>query len=189
MTKTTKKETRRKTKDDQSTTKGDQSTTKNDQSTTKNVQSTTKNDHNTTKDDQNATKRFTKQRQAILETLKNTYVHPDANWIYKKVSKKLPNISLGTIYRNLNILAEESTIKELTIQPNVTRYEGNLEPHHHIVCFNCYKIEDISKDSDCEIDEKLKNKFAKKMKYADLSCEILITGLCPDCQSSQNGKE
>jgi Fur family peroxide stress response transcriptional regulator len=130
------------------------------------------------------TKRFTKQRQAILEALKNTYTHPDANWVYKKVSKKIPNISLGTVYRNLNILTDENIIKELSFQPNVTRYEANPEPHHHIMCLMCHKIEDVVASHGCETEEKYKDKLEKELKYSDIDCEILFTGICADCKKS-----
>jgi Fur family peroxide stress response transcriptional regulator len=132
------------------------------------------------------TKRFTKQRQAILETLKTTYTHPDANWIYKKVSKKVPNISLGTVYRNLNILTEENIIRELSLQPNVTRYDANTHQHHHIMCYNCHKIEDVVASTECEVQEKLKNNVEKEYNYTNISCEIVFTGLCSDCQNAKN---
>ena len=132
------------------------------------------------------TKRFTKQRQAILEALKNTYSHPDANWIYKKVSKKIPNISLGTVYRNLNILTDENIIKELCFQPNITRYEANSMPHHHIMCTACHKIEDVPRPDECQIEGPLKDKLMKEMKYADINCEILFTGVCSECKNSNH---
>lgn len=134
-------------------------------------------------DDQIKTKRFTKQRQAILETLKSTYKHPDANWIYQKVSKKLPNISLGTVYRNLNILCEENLVKEISFQPNVTRYDADTKSHNHVMCKVCYKVEDLHSTQSCNADLKLQEKLTSELKYKDLSCEILFIGICPDCQN------
>lgn len=138
----------------------------------------------TSKEDHSKTKRFTKQRQAILEILKNTSAHPDANWIFKKVSKKIPNISLGTVYRNLNILCEDDIIKELSFQPTVTRYEAQMETHHHIICTNCLKIEDIEEIGDCDVNTKLKETLLNNLEYSDITCEILFKGLCKDCQKS-----
>lgn len=138
------------------------------------------------KEEQSKTKRFTKQRQAILETLKNTNSHPDANWIFKKVSKKIPNISLGTVYRNLNILCEEDVVKELSFQQAVTRYEANIGSHHHIICTNCLKIEDIKDVGDCDVNTKLQEKLLENLEYTDISCEILFKGICKDCQNGNN---
>lgn len=137
-------------------------------------------------EDQGKSTRFTKQRQAILETLKSTYSHPDANWIYKKVSKKIPKISLGTVYRNLNILCQENLVKELSFQPNVTRYDADMKSHNHIMCTNCHKVEDVPTATECEVSKQLKEKLAINFKYENISCEILFTGICPDCQ---NGKK
>lgn len=133
-------------------------------------------------EDQTRTKRFTKQRQAILETLRTAYHHPDANWIYKKVSKKIPNISLGTVYRNLNILVEENLVKEISIKPNVTNYEANTMTHHHAYCTECHKIEDIEKEFECDLEKNVKEKFSQKLNYKDLSCNLIFTGICPECQ-------
>lgn len=139
-----------------------------------------------TKSPDNKAKRFTKQRQAILEVLKNTYSHPDANWIYKKVSKKVPNISLGTVYRNLNILSEEQLIRELTCQSGVSRYDGNVMPHSHIICEHCHKIEDLNKSDDCQAAQELVQDIKENLGYDDLSCEILVRGTCPDCKKKLN---
>lgn len=137
----------------------------------------------------NSTKRFTKQRQAILETLKSSHSHPDANWIYKKVSRKIPNISLGTVYRNLNILIKEEIIKELTYQPNVVRYDANRKLHHHIICYSCNKIEDVKQDSKCDLYDQMKKTILKNYDYNNISCEILFTGLCNDCQNEKHNNQ
>lgn len=134
------------------------------------------------------TKRFTKQRQAILETLKETCIHPDANWVYSKVSKKIPNISLGTVYRNLNILTSENLVRELTFQSGLSRYDATIEPHHHIMCTICSKIEDIDMQTNCDIKAKLQEKMLGNLNYSDITCEILFKGICSECQkkSSKN---
>lgn len=139
-----------------------------------------------TKKEDSKAKRFTKQRQAILEALKNTYSHPDANWVFKKVSKKVPNISLGTVYRNLNILSQEQMIKELTFQSGVSRYDANTMPHSHIICDCCHKIEDLKTTEDCQAAEGLILEIKETFGYENLSCEILVRGICPDCRKKLN---
>ena len=78
--------------------------------------------------------RSTKQRCMILEVLKGTKAHPTAGWIYEQVKERYSNISLGTIYRNLNLLKDNGIIKELKFGKNTARYDANSEPHHHIFC-------------------------------------------------------
>ena len=138
------------------------------------------------KENNNYKRRFTKQKQSILNIIRNTNTHPDAHWIYSRIVKELPKISLGTIYRNLGILCKENFIRELAFQPNVLRYDGFLDPHHHVMCTNCYKIEDIDSDPNCKADEKFKEKIHQQLKYENLSCEILFTGICPNCQMKFN---
>jgi len=133
----------------------------------------------------NCRKRFTKQRQYILDIVRNTKIHPDANWIYTKIVKEIPKISLGTIYRNLGILSKEKLIKEIAFQPNITRYEGDLTSHHHIMCLKCYKIEDVDIDIEHITDETIKKKISQSLNYENICCEILFTGICSKCQANK----
>ncbi len=70
-------------------------------------------------------KRMTKQRKIILDVLKNTTSHPTADWIYDQVREVLPNISLGTVYRNLKVLKEMGEIMELDFGSTYSRFDGN----------------------------------------------------------------
>ena len=73
--------------------------------------------------------RMTKQRKLILDVLRSTKSHPTADWIYEKVRQEIPNISLGTIYRNLNILRDMGEIMELDYGSKYSRFDGNAENH------------------------------------------------------------
>lgn len=126
--------------------------------------------------------RFTKQRQCIYDAIKSTQCHPDANWVYKKVCKKIPNISLGTIYRNINMLCNESKIKDISIEPGITRYEGNLSNHYHIICTKCSSIIDIENENASEINKLLEEKLLKDLQYSDLTCDIVFKGICDKCK-------
>jgi len=87
--------------------------------------------------------RFTNQRQVILEELRKVTSHPTAYEIYLMVRRRLPRISLGTVYRNLDFLARCGMIQQLELKGTQKRYDGNPTPHYHIRCFNCGRIEDI----------------------------------------------
>jgi Fe2+ or Zn2+ uptake regulation protein len=88
--------------------------------------------------------KLTNQRQIILEFLKSTKSHPSAKSVYLHVKKKLPRISLGTVYRNLNLLTNNNTIDKIDLE-NKEIFDGNEEKHDHLICKNCKKIFDIDK--------------------------------------------
>jgi len=87
--------------------------------------------------------RMTKQRKAILKILENTDIHPTADWIYEQVKKEIPNISLGTVYRNLNVLSEMGKIMTLDYGSSYSRFDGNPRNHYHFKCEKCEKVFDV----------------------------------------------
>ncbi|MBI5418141.1 transcriptional repressor [Candidatus Poribacteria bacterium] len=87
--------------------------------------------------------RTSKQRNKILELIKNVNSHPTAEWIYDELKKDFPNLSLATIYRNLKILKKTNTIKELEFSNSFNRYDGNNEQHYHFICKECDNIYDV----------------------------------------------
>ncbi|WP_331446123.1 transcriptional repressor [Natranaerobius thermophilus] len=93
-------------------------------------------------------KRMTKQRKIILNVLKNTKSHPTADWVYDQVREVLPNISLGTVYRNLKVLKEMGEIMELDFGSTYSRFDGNPHNHYHFVCNDCERVYDIDMPTD-----------------------------------------
>jgi len=89
---------------------------------------------------------MTNQRQVILRELKKVNVHPTADEIYMMVRRIIPHISLGTVYRNLEILSAMGLVQKLEYSGNQRRYDGNAENHHHIRCVSCGMVADISPD-------------------------------------------
>ncbi|AVX19855.1 MAG: Fur family transcriptional regulator [Bacillota bacterium] len=87
--------------------------------------------------------RMTRQKKIILEVLRSTRSHPTADWIYMEARKQIPNLSLGTVYRNLNQLAEMGEILELNYGSSFSRFDGNPVPHYHLVCENCGRVYDL----------------------------------------------
>jgi Fur family transcriptional regulator, peroxide stress response regulator len=126
-----------------------------------------------------ANRRGSKQREAILRILQSTDIHPTADWIYMEVKKVIPNISLGTVYRNLNLLRDEGLIREVIIQGSASaRYDANLEPHHHFVCVGCNSVYDLpSRGGNFNIDELLAGQNFK-VKFV----KVDIFGLCDKCR-------
>lgn len=87
--------------------------------------------------------RMTLQRRVILEELRKVCSHPTADEIYAMVRKRLPRVSLGTIYRNLDVLAEQGEILRLESAGSQMRFDGNAMPHLHIRCMHCGRVGDV----------------------------------------------
>lgn len=87
--------------------------------------------------------RKSRQRDAILDYIKGSTEHPTADMVYEVVKQSIPNISLGTVYRNLNQLVDEGFITVVETSDKKVHYEGNLNEHIHLLCKNCYNITDV----------------------------------------------
>lgn len=90
--------------------------------------------------------RMTRQRAVILETLRSVCTHPTADEVYTMVKQRMPRISLGTVYRNLDFLAANSDILKLESGGNTRRFDGTTAPHSHIRCIHCGRVADVSGD-------------------------------------------
>lgn len=90
-----------------------------------------------------ATIKCSKQREAIKEYLASTMSHPTAKTVYENIQKIYPNISLGTVYRNLNFLVEHGQAQRLSCEDNKEHYDGNTTPHSHFYCRCCQQVSDI----------------------------------------------
>ena len=116
--------------------------------------------------------RNTKQRKIVLDIINNSYNHPTAYMVYQECTKTLPNISLGTVYRNLNALVSNNQIIRLDIPNQMTRYDKILS-HDHFICQECGKIEDF-KRSDIKYNEMINGNLIR-------DCKISYEGICCDC--------
>ena len=121
--------------------------------------------------------RLTTQRQIILEELGKVTTHPTANEVYDMVRKRLPRIGLGTVYRNLELMAESGIILKLEVGGTQKRFDATIDPHYHIRCLNCGKVDDIEMPVMSEI-----NKAAEELsQYQVLGHHIEFSGLCSEC--------
>ncbi|MCS6990057.1 MAG: transcriptional repressor [Chloroherpetonaceae bacterium] len=90
-----------------------------------------------------AGRRYSRQREEVLRVVRNANSHPTADWVYEQVRKTLPRVSLGTVYRNLNLLADEGLIQRVILDDGVMRYDGKTRAHHHFICSKTGKIYDV----------------------------------------------
>ena len=121
--------------------------------------------------------RLTSQRQVILEELKKVKTHPTANEVYDMVRKRLPRIGLGTVYRNLDLLAEKGIIKKLEVGGEQKRFDGDTSPHYHIRCQQCNRVEDIFIERDMELEKNA----AACCNYKILDHHVQFSGICSRC--------
>ncbi len=123
-------------------------------------------------------KRMTKQRQAILQALNDKNCHPTADEIYFEVRKKIPNISLGTIYRNLNVLLEMNKIREIYNSPKYARYDANPKPHYHFQCQKCDRVCDVHLPYQRDLDKLIADNELFDVHHHT----VVFFGLCEECQ-------
>jgi Fur family transcriptional regulator, peroxide stress response regulator len=123
-------------------------------------------------------RRETKQREAILRLLRKTRSHPTADQIYDEVRKDIPNISKGTVYRNMQVLEEDGAISVLNINGTQSRYEVKQESHYHFRCEKCGRVFDLDEPVELELDERV----AKKTGFIVSYHQTEFRGLCSDCQ-------
>ena len=125
-------------------------------------------------------KNYSRQREAILQTLRSTDTHPTAGWIYEKVREQMPNISLGTVYRNLSALAENGDILCINVGDGFEHFDGDISPHAHLHCKCCKSLTDARLQND-PISE-----VSKKIGFIPETEIYIAYGLCKQC--SQNEK-
>ena len=123
-----------------------------------------------------------KKRQAILDALCATKEHPTAEMLYHQLKPRFPELSLGTVYRNLGILAEEGQVVSVVRVAGQERYDATTEPHAHFVCRICRRVMDM------ELPEGMEQVFGsleQDFNFAAESCAVSVTGVCGDCRKRQ----
>jgi Fur family ferric uptake transcriptional regulator len=121
--------------------------------------------------------RNTPQRKAILEELRKVDSHPTAAELYESLRGRLPKISLGTVYRNLELLAEMGLIRKLDLGGAEARFDGDLDAHDHVRCVRCGRIDDVYGAASRSLDDGP----AEAAGYQILGHRLEFVGICPQC--------
>lgn len=116
--------------------------------------------------------RSTKQKELILDIVNHSYSHPTAAEIYQKCREYISNISLGTVYRNLNLLVLDGLIKRIKMPDNVDRYDRVDNHHIHFICVRCNKILDL---------ENIDGGYKMINEHKVLDYEVNFKGICKNC--------
>jgi len=122
--------------------------------------------------------KVTHQRMEIYRTVASTEEHPDAVSVHRRVKKRIPTISLDTVYRNLKLLAEHGLISIVGMSQESLRFDGNMRPHHHFVCLKCGMIRDFSSG----LVSGLAMPDEAKAFGNPLSLHLEVKGICTACQ-------
>ena len=133
--------------------------------------------------DQLPNMRLTTQRQIILEELAKVTSHPTANEVYDMVRRRLPRIGLGTVYRNLELMAESGLILKLEVGGTQKRFDATVSPHYHIRCIECGKVDDI----EIPVQHNINDTASKACDYQILGHHIEFSGICDDCTRKRKG--
>ncbi|HKK34502.1 MAG TPA: transcriptional repressor [Desulfomicrobiaceae bacterium] len=125
--------------------------------------------------------RLTNQRKVILEELQAVTSHPTADELYEMVRKRLPRISLGTVYRNLEVLSTCGLILKIEVAGQQKRFDGDTSLHHHIRCIHCGRVGDVTLTRDLpDLNEGVDSNFII------VGHRLEFQGVCPHCQKNPN---
>ena len=125
------------------------------------------------------TLKYIRQREAIKEYLNSTNMHPTADNVYLHVKEEFPNISLGTVYRNLNLLADIGDIVKISTPDGGAHFDGHTNPHYHVVCTTCGNIYDLQLDN-AQI-QSINNLATTQFNGTIDAHTILFYGTCEKC--------
>lgn len=124
-------------------------------------------------------KRQSRQREVVLEAVRSTMDHPTADWVFRQARRRLPRISLATVYRNLKQLVEEGSIREIHSGGQTARFDCNTGRHYHIRCLGCGRVSDLP----MSVDARLEQAASRATNYRILGHQVEVHGLCPLCQA------
>ena len=130
--------------------------------------------------------RYSKKREAILEALKGTTCHPSAEWLYQQLKPAHPDLSLGTVYRNLTFFLDQGTIQSVGVVNGQERFDAVTAPHCHFVCQCCGRVIDLW---ELNLDTGLNRSVSKQYGFAVDRHELTFYGTCDTCMHQNKIEE
>jgi len=132
-----------------------------------------------------AIRRNTRQRQVVLDELRQLTTHPTAAELHEIARQRLPRLSLGTVYRNLELLARSGQIRKLEGGSGQARFDGCLTRHHHVRCVHCGRVEDARGLPE----DPVRVEVRELAGYEIFGYRLELVGSCPDCSGSSGGED
>lgn len=125
--------------------------------------------------------RMTNQRRVILEEVRKVNTHPTADEVYEMVRKRLPRISMGTVYRNLEILSTLGLIQRIGPATAQMRFDGTTKNHYHIRCIRCGRVD----DAPVQPVQNIENTIRESSDYTIVGHRVEFIGICPACREKE----
>ena len=132
------------------------------------------------------TTRYSKKRAAILAAIRGTDCHPSAEWVYQTLKPNHPDLSLGTVYRNLVFFQERGDIRSVGVIKGQERFDGITTPHSHFICRHCGAVVDLSQ---IELADRIDRDVSEQYGLMVEHHELTFHGLCPTCIHNQKHEE
>ena len=122
--------------------------------------------------------KYSRQRELILKTLKENCIHPTAEQLYELIRREEPTVSLATVYRNLNLLAENGMVKKIEGLDGTAHFDHQTFDHYHFICTKCNRVFDIP----CDIAPDLAQDVENRTGFRIASYDVSFRGTCKSCQ-------
>lgn len=130
------------------------------------------------------TLKYSRQRESIKNSLMARHDHPTADMLYTSIREEYPNISLGTVYRNLNLLVDLGEIQKLTCGDGKDHFDADITPHYHFLCRTCGSVLDLPLEAFDDLEQKAAECLGGRVD----SHTIYFHGDCPSCLKTDPGK-
>lgn len=130
--------------------------------------------------------RYSKKREAILSAIRGTHCHPSAEWVYQKLKPEHPDLSLGTVYRNLIFFQQRGDIQSLGVVRGQERFDAVTTPHSHFICSCCGAVSDLY---DVRLDGDLDRTVGRQYGLSVERHELTFYGRCPACMQKNEKNE
>ena len=126
-------------------------------------------------------RKHSKKRDAILDCIRNTKCHPTAEWVYRQLKPNFPDLSLGTVYRNISMFKEENVIQSIGVVNGLERFDYCTEPHTHFVCTDCGQVLDLEHVT---LPQSVLDEAAAGGSI--IGYQLQFTGICPQCNQKRS---
>lgn len=125
---------------------------------------------------------FSSKRNAIYNAVCNTSTHPSAKWVYDRLKPEIPDLSLGTVYRNIALFKSEGKVNVVCSVNGEERIDADIKPHPHFVCNSCGNVLDVSESGSAYSE----NRELENAGYSIESRFVIYYGLCPECSNKRD---
>ena len=124
--------------------------------------------------------KYSKQRELIYEAVLQNPVHPTADNVYTLIREENPNVSLGTVYRNLTLLSDNGLLRKIAMPNAPDRFDGRIDEHYHMICRSCGSIFDLEAD----VLPQLTNNIMRGSGFVVQKAHLVVEGICKECNES-----